>query len=38
MVMRPRSYRFGDYRKLGLPLRALFGTVAGLLVPAIWSL
>jgi di/tricarboxylate transporter len=37
MVMEPGGYRFGDYWKLGLPLVALFGTVAVLLVPAIWS-
>ena len=34
MVMEPGGYRFGDYWKLGLPLLALFGTVAVLLVPA----
>ena len=37
MVMGPGGYRFGDYWKLGLPLLALFGVVAVLLVPAIWS-
>ena len=37
MVMAPGGYRFGDYWKLGLPLLALFGVVAVLLVPAIWS-
>jgi di/tricarboxylate transporter len=37
MVMGPGGYRFGDYWKLGLPLMALFGVVAVLLVPAIWS-
>jgi len=37
MVMEPGGYRFGDYWKLGLPLLALFGTVAVLLVPVIWS-
>ena len=37
MVMSPGGYRFGDYWKLGLPLLALFGVVAVLLVPAIWS-
>jgi hypothetical protein len=31
------GYRFGDYWKLGLPLLALFGVVALLLVPLIWS-
>ena len=38
MVLGPGGYRFGDYWKLGLPLLALFGVVAVLLVPAIWSL
>jgi len=37
MVMAPGGYRFGDYWKLGLPLLALFGVVAVLLVPVIWS-
>jgi di/tricarboxylate transporter len=37
MVMSPGGYRFGDYWKLGLPLLALFGLVAVLLVPVIWS-
>ena len=37
MVMSPGGYRFGDYWRLGLPLLLLFGTVAVLLVPAIWS-
>jgi di/tricarboxylate transporter len=37
MVMNPAGYRFGDYWKLGLPLLALFGAVAVLLVPVIWS-
>jgi di/tricarboxylate transporter len=37
MVMGPGGYRFGDYWKLGLPLLALFGAVAVLLVPIIWS-
>jgi di/tricarboxylate transporter len=37
MVLGPGGYRFGDYWKLGLPLLALFGLVAVLLVPAIWS-
>jgi di/tricarboxylate transporter len=37
MVMEPGGYRFGDYWKLGLPLLALFGVVAVLLVPVIWS-
>ena len=38
MVMGPGGYRFGDYWKLGLPLLALFGVVAVLLVPLIWTL
>ena len=38
MVLGPGGYRFGDYWKLGLPLLALFGVVAVLLVPVIWSL
>jgi di/tricarboxylate transporter len=38
MVMGPGGYRFGDYWKLGLPLLALFGVVAVLLVPVIWPL
>ena len=37
MVMGPGGYRFGDYWKLGLPLLALFGAVAVLLVPLFWS-
>ena len=37
MVLSPGGYRFGDYWKLGLPLLALFGVVAVLLVPVIWS-
>jgi di/tricarboxylate transporter len=37
MVMGPGGYRFGDYWKLGLPLLALFGAVAVLLVPVIWT-
>jgi di/tricarboxylate transporter len=36
MVMSP-GHRFGEYWKLGLPLPVLFGAVAVLLVPAIWS-
>ena len=38
MVMEPGGYRFGDYWKLGLPLLALFGAVAILLVPVVWPL
>jgi di/tricarboxylate transporter len=37
MVMGPAGYRFGDYWRLGLPLVGLFGVVAILLVPLIWS-
>ena len=37
MVMGPGGYRFADYWKLGLPLLALFGVVATLLVPVFWS-
>jgi len=37
MVMSPGGYRFTDYWKLGLPLMALFGVVAVLLVPLFWS-
>ena len=36
MVMEPGGYRFGDYWKLGLPLLALYGLVAVVLVPVIW--
>ena len=37
MVMEPGGYRFSDYWKLGLPLLALYGIVAVLLVPVFWS-
>lgn len=37
MVIKPVGYRFGDYWRLGLPLVALFGVAAVLLVPVIWS-
>jgi len=37
MVMEPGGYRFSDYWKLGLPLLLLFGIVAVVLVPLIWS-
>ena len=37
MVRKPVDYRFGDHWKLGLPLLALFGVAAGLLVRVIWS-
>ena len=36
MVMEPGGYRFADYWKLGLPLLALYGLVAVLLVPVFW--
>ena len=36
IIMEPGGYRFGDYWKLGLPLVALFGVVAVLLVPLVW--
>jgi di/tricarboxylate transporter len=38
MVMEPGGYRFGDYWRLGLPLLALFGVVAIVLVPVFWPL
>lgn len=38
MVMAPGGYRFSDYWKLGLPVMALFGVVAVLLVPLLWPL
>jgi di/tricarboxylate transporter len=37
MVMEPGCYRFADYWKLGLPLLALYGVVAVLVVPVFWS-
>lgn len=37
MVMGPAGYRFGDYWKVGAPLVALFGLVAVLMVPVVWS-
>ena len=37
MIMEPGGYRFADYWKLGLPLLTLFGLVAIVLVPFIWS-
>jgi di/tricarboxylate transporter len=37
MIMEPGGYRFGDYWKLGVPLLLLFGVVAVVLVPLIWS-
>jgi di/tricarboxylate transporter len=36
MVMEPGNYRFTDYWKLGLPLLALYGLVAVLVVPVFW--
>ena len=38
MVMEPGGYRFTDYWKLGLPLLALYGLVAVLVVPVFWPL
>ena len=38
MVMEPGGYRFADYWKLGLPLLALYGLVAVLVVPVFWPL
>jgi len=37
MVKEPGGYRFGDYWRMGLPLLVLFGLVAVLLVPVVWS-
>jgi di/tricarboxylate transporter len=37
VVMGPGGYRFGDYRKLGLPLMLRFFVVAVFLVPVFWS-
>ena len=37
MVLDPGDYRFGDFRKLGLLLLAVFGVVAALLVPVFWG-
>jgi di/tricarboxylate transporter len=37
MVMGPGGYRFSDYWKLWLPLLAVYGLVAVLLVPVFWS-
>ena len=37
IAMEPDGYRFGDYWKLGLPVLALFGAVAVLLVPLFWE-
>jgi di/tricarboxylate transporter len=37
MVMGPGGYKFTDYWKLGLPLLVLYGLVAVLLVPLVWS-
>jgi hypothetical protein len=37
MVMGPGGYRFGDYRKLGLAMVALFFVVSVFLVPVFWS-
>ncbi len=37
MVMGPGGYRFTDYWKLGLPLLVLYGVIAVVLTPLIWS-
>jgi di/tricarboxylate transporter len=37
MVMGPGGYRFGDYRKLGLAMVALFFVVSVFLVPVFRS-
>jgi di/tricarboxylate transporter len=37
MVEGPAGYRFGDYWRFGLPMMALFFTVALVLVPLIWA-
>ncbi len=37
MVMGPGGYQFGDYWKLGLVLLVLYGVVAVLVTPLIWS-
>jgi di/tricarboxylate transporter len=36
VVMGPGGYRFGDYRRLGLPLLLLLLAVATFLVPVFW--
>jgi di/tricarboxylate transporter len=36
-VKKPGGYRFGDYRKLGLPLLVRFLVVSIVLVPVSWS-
>ncbi len=38
MVYGPGGYRFADYLRLGLPLSALLGALALLLIPAFWPL
>ena len=38
MVLEPAGYRFAGYWKLGLPLLAVYGVVAVLVVPVFWSL
>jgi di/tricarboxylate transporter len=37
MVYGPGRYRFGDYVRIGLPLSALVGLTAVLLIPQVWS-
>jgi di/tricarboxylate transporter len=36
MVMGRGGYRFGDYRKLGLPMIVVFFAVSVGLVPLVW--
>lgn len=37
MVYGPGRYRFGDYVRIGLPLSALVGLTAIILIPQVWS-
>jgi di/tricarboxylate transporter len=37
MVYGPGRYRFGDYVRIGLPLSALVGLTAIMLIPQVWS-
>ena len=38
MVMTPGGYRFGDYRKLGLPVMAWWLLVSLVVIPLVWRL
>ena len=38
LVMGPGGYRFGDYRRLDLPLSIVVAAVAAALVPVFWPL